>query len=96
MRGWIDLHYPCEGHIKLQIRGSLAEDCLNPLVIQTLLPMIIKETGIDPATTYSAIFFKSSKEMHITQAVDENGMTDRIQTTRKYHLPRGEEDRGSQ
>lgn len=85
--GWIDVHFPCNDHIKVQIRGALAEKFLEPSCVHKLVPALLEKLGIPHDETYEALFFKPTKGISMGQPVDREGMTDRIQTTRKYKTP---------
>lgn len=86
-RGWIDVHFPCQGHIKLQIRGSLPEECLEFAKAKELIFALRRHLKISETETFEAVFFKPTKVFQIEQPTDREGMTDRILTTRKFSPP---------
>src|SRR5688572_25100506 len=50
--GWIDLHYPCEGHIKLQIRISLPSEYHAGEKLRAIVTAVIAATGVPADGTY--------------------------------------------
>lgn len=86
-RGWIDVHFPCEGHIKVWIRGALPEECLEASWVSQFIPAFMGQLKIPEDETYEAEFFKPASGIHMAQPVNREGMTDRLQTTRSYRLP---------
>jgi len=86
--GWIDVHFPCNGHIKVQIRGALPKECLEPSWISQFVPAFLDYLGIAQDETYEAIFFWPTGSIAVSQPVDRTGLTDRIQTTRKLNFTR--------
>ncbi|MDX2080389.1 MAG: hypothetical protein SFU53_06350 [Terrimicrobiaceae bacterium] len=87
-RGWIDIHYPCAGHIKAQFRGALPEPHLNPVTIREILDSLRPLVNIAPEDTFEATFFKASNQIQIAQSTGEQSMTDRIETARNFSLPK--------
>jgi len=35
--GWVEVHFPCQGHIKVQLRAALPDEALEPSRIQELV-----------------------------------------------------------
>ena len=87
-KGWIDVHYPCSGHIKLQIRGALAEADLTGMTIKLIVESLMAQLSVSKEETFNAVFFSASKQMQMSQSTDADGMTDRIDTTRSFTLPK--------
>jgi hypothetical protein len=82
------MHFPCQGHIKLQIRGSLPEECLESAKIRELISALRKHLEIPETETYEAVFFKPTKIIQMSQPNNFAGETDRIDITRKFAPPR--------
>ena len=76
--GWVDLHYPCDGHIKLQTRISLPSEYHTPDNFRELVKRAISAAGIPPDATYEAVLFGAGGAMKIEQPVSREGLTDRL------------------
>jgi hypothetical protein len=76
--GWIDLHFPCDGHIKLQIRISLPSDYHSADTFRTIVSAAIAATGVPTNETYEAVLFGAAGVIMIEQPVDPGGVTDRL------------------
>jgi hypothetical protein len=85
-RGWVDIHYPCNGSTKLQIRGTLADVDLNTETVREIIGNLLTLLGIPKNETYEAVFFKASRQIQMTQSNDNESMTDRLETTRRFTL----------
>src|ERR1044072_7445540 len=57
-RGWIDVHFPSEGHIKVQMRGALPADLLKPEMVRKLIKEVLVHLEVPNDQTYEATFFK--------------------------------------
>jgi hypothetical protein len=76
--GWIDLHYPCDGHMKLQIRISLPTEYHAGQTFHAIVWAIIAATGIPTDETWEALLFAAGEPMGMAQPVNREGLTDRI------------------
>ena len=76
--GWVDVHHPCEGHIKTQLRICLPEKYHEPERMRGLVHQLFEQLGIPADETYEALFVAASRQTGIEQARDRNGMTDRL------------------
>src|SRR5262249_19543274 len=76
--GWIDLHHPCGGHIKLQIRIALPAEYHDPMKLRAMVSAVLAAAEIPPDETYEARLFATSGFMEIQQPVDREGMADRL------------------
>jgi hypothetical protein len=85
--GWLDVHFPCEGHVKVRIRGALPEDYLEASKIQRFVADILGQLRIQPDETYEATFFKPTKVIQMGKSVNREGVTDRIEIQRKFVPP---------
>src|SRR3989339_810027 len=54
--GWIDVHFPCVGHIKTQVRVLIPEEYLEPAKMATVIKSILAIAGIPEDETYEATF----------------------------------------
>ena len=86
--GWIDLHFPCQGHIKVRILAALPDELLETAKIRELVPELFRQLKIQQDETYEATFFKPAKIVEFGKSVNREGMTDRIETTRKFRPPK--------
>jgi hypothetical protein len=77
--GWIDIHYPCEGHIKLQIRAAVPAEYLKEGSLRDFVNAIRPHLGIPAEATYEALFFEASRKIKITQPTDAEGRSDRME-----------------
>jgi hypothetical protein len=85
--GWIDVHFPCEGHIKARILAALPDEFLEVSKIREIVPEILNRLKIQPNETYEATFFKPTHVIELAQPVNREGVTDRIETERKFIPP---------
>jgi hypothetical protein len=76
--GWLDVHYPCEGHIKAQLRVCLPDRYHQWERMRDLVRQVFDRLGIPADETYEAHFVVASKQTEIEQATDRHGMTDRL------------------
>lgn len=76
--GWVDIHHPCEGHIKAQLRVCLPEKYLEWEPMRDLVHQLFDLLRIPADETYEADFVAASKQVGIEQATDRHGMTDRL------------------
>lgn len=76
--GWVDVHYPCEGHIKTQLRICLPEKYHQPEQMRELVQQLFQQLGIPDDETYEAHFVAASRQTGIEQATNRHGMTDRL------------------
>lgn len=86
-KGWIDVHYPCAGHLKVQIRGALPEHVLDRSKVLALIHELLDHLKIPRDETFDALFFEPVGIIGIQQTTNREGMTDRIQTSRSYKPP---------
>lgn len=76
--GWLDLHYPCEGHIKAIFRVLLPARYHSWEQMHELVERVFSVLGIAADETYEASFVSAEQETGIVQAKDRDGMTDRF------------------
>jgi hypothetical protein len=87
--GWVDVHFPCDGHIRVRIRGALPDEYLEPSRIRTLVSALLDQLKIQRDETCEATFFKPTKIIEMGKSVNRDGMSDRIETGRKFIAPDG-------
>ena len=86
--GWIDVHYPCKGHIKVRIKAAMPRPMDNDLqAIEELVSAIFRMLEIEESETYEIDVFTVANEIGMSQRTDRGGQTDAIMTTRKYASP---------
>lgn len=78
---WLSVHYPCNGHIKLQVRGSFK---LEPKQISAFVSSLIEILGVASDATYEYHNFVESDVISLGKMADSSGASDRIETTRKF------------
>jgi hypothetical protein len=87
LSGWVDVHFPCEGHIKVRIRGALPNDYLEASKLRQFVSDLLRQLQIQKNETCEATFFKPTKIIEIGKSVNRQGMADRIETERKFIPP---------
>ena len=55
VRGWVDVHFPCAGHIKAHISGALREEDLEYDRTRKLVAGVMEQLKIPPDETYEAL-----------------------------------------
>ena len=81
---WLEVHYPCAGHIKAQIRGTIS---VKPTEIKSFVDCILVEIGLPPGETFQLTLFDAENVMSMSQAQSTQGESDRIETTRRFDPP---------
>ena len=78
--GWIDVHHPCEGHIKAHIKVFLPEEYQQPDTLENIQQAVFKELAIPDDVTWEVemVGGASGTCMLISQRVDRTGMTDAL------------------
>lgn len=85
--GWVDVHFPCEGHIKARVRGALPDEFLEVPKVQCFITDLLRQLKIEQDETYEATFFKPTKTIEIGKSLNREGVTDRIEIERKFVPP---------
>lgn len=57
--GWVDVHHPCEGHVKALIRVDIAKDHHEFEQMKSLIAVVFENLGIPADETYECHFFES-------------------------------------
>ena len=76
--GWIDVHHPCDGHIKAQLRIKLPSQFHEPEQMESIIAKVFESLAIPPDETYETLCFFYERAMAIERATDREGGTDRI------------------
>ena len=76
--GWIDLHHPCDGHIKTQIRVCLPQEYHEFEKMREIVRLVLEQTGIAADETYEARFVSVDAATELVQSRDRHGYSDRI------------------
>lgn len=76
--GWLDVHYPRESHIKVQLRVVLPAAQYTWEQMRDAVRQMFSALGIPADETYEATFVHGEEQIRIDQATDRNGMTDRL------------------
>ena len=76
--GWIDVHFPCEGHIKTQIRVLIPKEYHEPNKLSAITRTILAIAEIPENETYDATFIDPATVTAMTQPVNRQGITDRL------------------
>ena len=79
-RGWVDVHSPCEGHIKTRINGALPDEYLEVPKLRQFLSDFLRQIHFQQGEIYEATFFKASRIVSMGNAED------RIETERRFTL----------
>jgi hypothetical protein len=95
--GWLDVHYPCAQRIRVQMRGVLPERVLIAAELRHLVVTICDALHIPSNEACDAVFSSPKMQMGITVLLGPEARTGRIDTTRRFELPKeeGEENHGA-
>lgn len=72
-KGWIDVHHPCDGLIKAQIRVQINDDYLTLDKMKAVIESIFDALRIPSDETYEAEFFRASAIVQIGQPLSRDG-----------------------
>jgi len=76
--GWLDIHHPCQGHIKARFRFFLPASYQVFPTMRAAIQQVFEAVGIPADETYEAHFAASTPVFSIEQATDRDGKSDRI------------------
>lgn len=76
--GWIDVHHPCNGHIKTQLRINIPVKYQVFDQMKSIIHLAFNALAIPLDETYEALFFASDRQTSIEEATNREGMTDRL------------------
>ena len=86
--GWLNVHHPCDGHICCQIRGMLPDRLLNQDDIRALVTQTLRWLDISTHETWEISVCSPSERLGMAQSINAEGESDRIESTRRYRLPK--------
>ena len=76
--GWIDVHHPCEGHVKTRIRVRIPTTFQEFEQMKSLIAVVFENLGIPADETYESSFFESGPSKGLLRHIDRNGFSDVI------------------
>ncbi len=77
--GWIDVHYPCAGHIKVQIRVCLPQEYHDESEkMRTIANAVLNNLALPEDETYELHAFVGSETKELAQPINREGFTDRL------------------
>jgi hypothetical protein len=76
--GRLDVHHPCEGHIKAHLRVVLPEGYHTWEQMRDAVQQVFLALSIPADETYEADFVSPSRQTHIENATDREGVSDRL------------------
>ena len=76
--GWIDVHHPCDGYIKTQLRIRMPAEYHPVDQMKFIIQRVFEVLDIPSDETYEAVFFTTDRITGIEQATNREGMTDRL------------------
>jgi hypothetical protein len=76
--GRVDVHHPCEGHIKAQLHVVLPAEYHETERMERLVAEIFAALAIPADETFEALFVSPSQQTSCENATDREGMSDRI------------------
>ena len=75
--GHLDLHYPCAGHIKAQMRACLPEQYFTSEHMRDMARELFQRVGITHDETYEFLLVVPSRQRMLVQPEDRQGSTGR-------------------
>ena len=64
--GWLEIHHPCEDHIKARIRAKLSPDLMQFETQRTIIEVVFDALGIPRDETFEAGFFETTSVVSIS------------------------------
>ncbi len=74
--GRLEVHHPCEGHVKARLTVVLPEEYHPAERMCDLVRQVFAELGIPADETYEAHFVAPGRQSALFQHTDRNGVTD--------------------
>jgi hypothetical protein len=74
--GWLDVHHPCEGHIKTLMRVHIPTKYHVFEQMKSIIARVFEVLAIPSDETYQADFFHSDKTNEILNHTDRDGLSD--------------------
>jgi hypothetical protein len=75
--GEMQIHQPCEGHIKARVYIQLPSEYKECKLLVQILEAAFRELGIPPDETYELSFDNSEDGLFTCQPLNREGLTDR-------------------
>jgi hypothetical protein len=76
--GWIDIHWPCEGHISARLRIALPEEYHGWTRLEEIRRCVFHAMGIPEDETWEVECFDRQSIVRMDQRVNRDGFTDRL------------------
>ena len=76
--GRVDIHHPCEGHIKTQLQVVLPAEYHPFERMQEFVATVFEALGIPSDETFEALFVSPEQQTGYENATDREGMSDRM------------------
>jgi hypothetical protein len=76
--GRVDVHHPCEGHIKTQLQVLLPAEYHPFEQMKEFVETVFKALGIPSDETFEAHFVSPEQQTGYENATDREGMSDRM------------------
>jgi hypothetical protein len=76
--GTLDVHHPCEGHMKAHVRVVLPEKYHTWEQMREAVQQVFAALSIPSDETYEADFVSPSRQTGIEQATNRDGVSDRL------------------
>jgi hypothetical protein len=76
--GRVDVHHPCEGHIKTQLHIVLPPEYHSSERMKEFIAIVFEALGIPSDETFEALFVSPEQQTVYENATDREGMSDRI------------------
>jgi hypothetical protein len=76
--GRVDVHHPCEGHIKAQLHVVLPAEYHSFERMHELVATVFEAVGIPSDETFEALFVSPEQQTAYENATDREGMSDRM------------------
>jgi hypothetical protein len=77
--GWIDVHHPCDGHVKTQLRIRIPVEYHDFHQEKIIIRTVFEILGIPLDETYEATFFSGDTVRCISQRTNRDGIWDVIE-----------------
>ena len=74
--GWIDVHHPCDGHVKTQLRIRIPAEYHDFHQEKRVIHTVFEALAIPLDETYEATFFSSDTMRCISQRTNREGICD--------------------
>lgn len=78
VKGFLDIHHPCDGHIKAKLRVQIPREYHTQNHMKAIVDAVFTAVGIPPDETFSPDFFYCDETTGIGRWIDRNGESDRF------------------